>query len=130
MRSNRGNSSFSGTTLLAIVLIIGAIAYLYLPMYWDYWSMRSIVRESAVEWRRNSNVNARQAKEMMVRDMERKNISTDVGDNDCRYRESRKTLSVSCSWTGTSNVPLIDHTLTQDFTVDLTVDANGEIESW
>ena len=130
MRSNRGNSSFSGTTLLAIVVIVGAFVYLYLPMYWDYWNMRSIVKESAVEWRRAGKRNLKQAKEMMVRDMERKEVSTDVGDHDCQYSGGGKTLSIRCSWTGTSVVPLIDKTLTRDFTVDVSVDSDGEIELW
>ena len=130
MRSNRGNSSFSGTTLLAIVVVVGAVAYLYLPMYWDYWNMRSIVKESAVEWRRAGKRNLKQAKEMMVRDMERKGVSTDVGDHDCQYSGGKDTLSIRCSWTGTTVVPLIEKTLTQDFTIDVSVGNDGEIELW
>ena len=128
MRGRRGNSNFSGTTLVAIVLIVGAVAYLYLPMYWDYLSMRSIAKESAVEWRRSGNL--KWAKDMMVRDMERKSVSTDVGDNDCKFNATKKTLEIGCSWTGTAEVPLIDKTLTRDFSLTVSVDADGEIELW
>ena len=126
MRSQRGSTAFSGKTLLAFAIIIGGAAYVYLPMYWDYWAMKTIVRDAAQEWRRSLNVD--HARGMMLRDMKRKEISTDVKDRSCVFFDSKKTLRVECEWTGSRLIPLIDKIVTQEFSFTLSTETEGKIE--
>ena len=123
MRQRRGNVAFSGKTLLAFALVTGGVAYLYLPMYWDYWAMRTVVKDCAAEWKRTGTL----YKDMLYRDMERKEISSDVGRNSCRFIERRKTLDITCSWTGFNVVPLLDKTITKDFSFQVSAEVDGDI---
>ena len=126
MRQKRGNASFSGNTLLAFALIVGGVAYVYLPMYWDYWAMRTIIKDAAQEWRRSQKLEHAQG--MMLRDMKRKDVSTDVGDRACIFHDSRRSLRVECNWTGTCFIPLIEKTITHDFSLTLSTETEGAIE--
>ena len=126
MRTKRGSVAFSGKTLLAFAIIMAGTAYIYLPMYWDYWAMRTIVRDVAEEWRRSKKVE--HSKDMMIRAMKRKEVSTDVSDHACRFMERRNSLRVECGWIGTSFVPLIDKTVTRDFSLVVSVESEGAIE--
>ena len=126
MRLQRGNAAFSGNTLLAFAIIFGGVAYVYLPMYWDYWAMRTIVKDAAQEWRRSLKVEHAQG--MMLRDMKRKDVSTDVGDRSCLFHDGRKSLRIECEWTGTRFIPVIEKTITHDFSFTLSAETEGAIE--
>jgi hypothetical protein len=126
MRTRRGNVAFSGKTLLSFVIILSGVSYIYLPMYWDYWAMRTIVKDAAQEWRRSKKLEWSEG--MMLRDMKRKDVSTDVGDRACQFIESRNSLRVECAWTGTRFIPLVDKTIKHDFSLTLTTESEGAIE--
>ena len=124
MRNRRGSVAFSGKTLLAFALVVGGIAYVYLPMYWDYWAMRSIIKEGAVEWKRSGTF----YEDMIARDMERKDVSSDVGKHACSHRARKSELFVACSWTGVRFVPLLEKPITKNLYFSLSAESNGAIE--
>ena len=124
MRMRRGNVAFSGKTLLAFALVVGGIAYVYLPMYWDYWAMRSIVKECAMEWKRSGNF----YEDMIIRDMKRKEVSSDVDERACSHRARKDSLFVECFWTGVRYVPLLDKPITKEFRFSLSAELNGAVE--
>lgn len=126
MRTKRGSVAFSGKTLLAFAIIMAGTAYVYLPMYWDYWAMRTIVRDVVEEWKRSKRVD--HAKDMMIRAMKRKEVSTDVSDYACDFLERKNSLRVECDWVGSSFVPLIDKTVTHDFSLTVSAESEGSIE--
>ena len=126
MRARRGSVAFSGKTLLAFAIIMGGTAYVYLPMYWDYWAMRTIVRDVVEEWKHSKRVD--HSKDMMIRAMKRKEVSTDVPNNACHFMERKNSLRVECSWVGYSFIPLIDKTVTRDFSLTVSAESEGAIE--
>jgi|GEM_PF-3700328 len=126
MRTRRGGVNFSGKGLMAIVLVCAGAAYIYLPMYWDYWAMRKITKDVAEEWRRSKKL--QWSKEMLKRAMVEKSVSTDVEDNSCKFIETRKKLRIECEWVGTQFIPLIEKTVEKEFTLDLIVESDGAIE--
>lgn len=126
MRQRRGSVAFSGKTLLAFAIILAGTAYVYLPMYWDYWAMRTIVRDVVEEWKRSKRVD--HSKDMMIRAMKRKEVSTDVQNNACHFMERKSSLRVECDWTGYSVIPLIDKTVSHDFSLIVSVESEGSIE--
>ena len=126
MRQRRGMVAFSGKTLLAFAIIMAGTAYVYLPMYWDYWAMRTIVRDVVEEWKRSKRVD--HSKDMMIRAMKRKEVSEDVQNNSCHFMERTNSLRVECSWVGYSFIPLIDKTVTHDFSFTVSAESEGSIE--
>ena len=124
MRSRRGSIPFSGKTLLAFALVVGGFAYLYLPMYWDYWAMRTVVKDCVAEWKRTGTLH----KDMLYRDMDRKEISTDVEKSSCRFLERKKSLEVECAWMGYNIIPLFDKTIEKEFSFGITAELDGDIE--
>ena len=126
MRTRRGSAAFSGKTLLAFAIIMGGTAYVYLPMYWDYWAMRTIVRDVVEEWKHSKRVD--HSKDMMIRAMKRKEVSTDVSDNACHFMERKNSLRVECGWVGYSFIPLVDKTVTRDFSLTVSAESEGAIE--
>lgn len=126
MRTKRGSVAFSGKTLLAFAIIMAGTAYIYLPMYWDYWAMRTIVHDVVEEWKRSKKVE--HSKDMMIRAMKRKEVSTDVSDHACHFMERSNSLRVECDWQGSSFIPLIEKTVTHDFSLVVSAQSQGAIE--
>ena len=65
---------------------------------------------------------------MIYRDMDRKDISLDVDKTSCRFIQRKKTLDVLCAWTGYNVIPLLDKTISQDFSFEVFAEMDGEIE--
>ena len=126
MRSRRGGVNFSGKGLMALVLVAAGAAYIYLPMYWDYWAMRKITKDVGEEWRRSKKL--QWSKDMLKRAMVEKEVSMDVDDRACDFIERKKSLQIECDWVGKKFIPFIEKTVEKDFSLTVSVESEGAIE--
>ena len=126
MRTRRGGVNFSGKSLMAIILVVAVAAYIYLPMYWDYWAMRKITKDVGEEWRRSKKL--QWSKDMLKRAMVDKDVSMDVGDRACDFVERKKSLRIECDWVGTKFIPFVEKTIEKEFSLTVEVESEGAIE--
>ena len=128
MRTRRGRSSPLGMTVLVGLLIGGFMIYLYGPMYWDYYNVKQICKQVALEWKQNYDLTW--AKQSFVADLKKKNVSYDVDDKDCRFRMVNNRFEINCEWIAYSEYPLINKEIKKTFTLHTETTAESEVEQW
>lgn len=124
----RGRSSPLGMVVLVGLIIGGFFLYLYGPMYWDYYNVKEISRQVAIEWKQNQDLTW--AKQSLIGDLKKKKVSYDVEDKSCRLRMVSQRFEINCEWTAYAEYPLIKKTIEKTFTLHTEVKLDGEIEQW
>ena len=141
MRYRRGKISFY--TILGIGLLVGGsgFGYTFAPMYWDYYNMKQVVREVALEWRHGGEYKDAipRMKEQLRIKMGQKNL-LDLLDaenqkplSECKFTSKPKPpaeRTIYCEWEVNTAYPLIGTEVDRLFQVEVVVETSGDIAEY
>jgi hypothetical protein len=128
VRYRRGGINIIGILMaMAVVAVFGGLV-LFGPPQWDYILMKEITKNAAYEWKKTGSVES--AKDRMIREMEKKHISMDIGDNDCKFWGGTDELTIDCEWLSIVKIPLSAKEVPREFKLKVYLKKNGEIEQW
>ena len=131
-RYRRGRISFYTILGIAILVVGGGWGVTFAPMYWDYYNMKQIAKDVALDWRQNGGVSkadiARTEERLRV-EMGYKNLTDMFNEKSCKVRASKVSLerSIDCVWQVYTSYPIIDHEVAREFIVTVIIDRNDDI---
>ena len=128
MRGGRGRSNPLSMALLAMIALGCYGGYLFGPPHWDYMNMKELSRTAALEWKVSGQLSSAQLK--LLSGMKKKHISTEIEDNDCKFREMRSTLTIICEWSIYVDIPFQKDPVERAYRIDTKVHSNGDVEQW
>lgn len=127
--SLRGRISLFSLAVLTSLAIGGYGAYLFGPIQWHYLLVKKCAKDALLEYRVSGALSS--AKTQLKSSFYREKVPDYLDPKrDCKFRDSRRQLNITCTWQKDVFVPVIEKTVTRRFHLNLSIDEDGVIEQF
>lgn len=125
-RSGESAMGAVGGLFLAVILAVSYIAWAWFPTYWDWMAVKEISTTVVRDWTNHENLD--KAKARFESELRRKDVSTDITPDVCKFIDRKGAYELECSWTSYAYYPGTSYYKAWDCWVKSNFDgAEGEI---
>ena len=130
MRSTkRGRTNLFSLAMLASLGIAAYGAFLFGPIQWHYLLVKKCAKDALLEYQVSGALSS--AKTKLKSSFFREKVPAYLdAERVCKFRESRRTLTVTCQWNKEVIIPVLDKKVIRRFDVNMSIDESGVIEQF
>lgn len=122
-RRRRGDLDLGKIFTLLVVLVVGYLAWAFVPAYYGQFTMRRTVQETILVWRDTASM--AKSQKQLERNMDKNGVPSYVWPQDCEFYEKFDEKHLDCFWVVEIDYPLIDKSTEIEFAVHKYLDKGG-----
>ncbi len=111
----RGDIDLGKIFLLLVTLVVGYLAWTFVPAYYGQFTMRRTVQETILVWRDTDKMTRAQGE--LERNMDKNGVPSYVWPQDCEFYEKFNERHLDCFWVVQIDYPLVEKSTELEFSV-------------